>query len=206
LLRDRRVLFWILTLVLIAADQATKAWVREDLVVGQSKNWPFPRVFEITLTFNQGIAFGMFQGAGLLMAPVAVGIALAMMLYSHRNPHEARVKHVAAALLAAGALGNLYDRVFHGRVTDMFLLRLSQITKNWPFQLDDFPVFNIADACITAAAILLIVIWSLEARHEAKAAVEHADSGVPEPDGPPAGAPSMSPVQELDGTAETRTH
>jgi lipoprotein signal peptidase len=48
------------------------------------------------------------------------------------------------ALLCAGALGNLIDRIWDKRVTDMF----------W-FRAIDFPVFNVADVCITAAGVML---------------------------------------------------
>ena len=55
-------------------------------------------------------------------------------------------------LLASGAIGNLYDRIVNGRVTDMFY-----------FRSINFPVFNVADSCITVATILLILMWFSEA-------------------------------------------
>jgi signal peptidase II len=62
-------------------------------------------------------------------------------------------------LLAAGALGNLFDRVAFGKVTDMFY-----------FRAINFPVFNVADACITIAAGLLIYLWTVEALAKPKPA------------------------------------
>ena len=55
-------------------------------------------------------------------------------------------------LLAAGALGNLYDRLVFGKVRDMFETRFVE-----------FPVFNWADSCITVATAILILVWSKEA-------------------------------------------
>jgi signal peptidase II len=83
------------------------------------------------------------------MAPVAVLIAIIALFYSRRNPHEGPWTHVAMGLLAAGALGNLYDRLALGHVTDMIYIAAI-----------NFPVFNVADACITVAACMLLITWS----------------------------------------------
>lgn len=135
-------------------DQATKFWARSVFVETQRPGWPIPGKFEFTLQYNKGIAFGMMQGAGVLMTPVAILIAGAAAVYSYRNPNETRWSHAAMGLLAAGALGNLWDRLVFGRVTDMIY-----------FSAINFPVFNIADACITAAAIMLALAWSREVSH-----------------------------------------
>jgi hypothetical protein len=57
---------------MLVIDQAIKAWTRNNLMVGQYwDGGPWKGVFELTLSYNKGIAFGMFQGSALLMAPVA---------------------------------------------------------------------------------------------------------------------------------------
>ena len=141
--------FLLTGLVMLGLDQLVKAWVRGAVPVhGSLGGKPFPGIFEITLTYNEGIAFGMLQGMGPLLAPVAVVIAIASAWYSFRHPEEFWLSHVAMGLLASGALGNLYDRVVAHKVTDMF----------W-FRLIDFPVFNIADSCITVATVLLMISW-----------------------------------------------
>lgn len=145
-----RVLFWGIFFGLLAIDQIVKFWVRSAFNEhGGYALWP--NVFELTLTYNKGIAFGQFQGMGVYLSPIAILIAGAAAVYSHKNPKENTWVHVAMGLLASGALGNLYDRLFHGKVTDMF----------W-FRAIDFPVFNVADACISVAAAILIVRWSFE--------------------------------------------
>jgi signal peptidase II len=121
---------------------------------GSLHGLPWPGIFEFKLTFNEGVAFGLFQGAGKFLAPVAIAIALGAGWYAVKHPQESVMSQVAMGLLASGALGNLYDRMFLGRVTDMFWIRII-----------DFPVFNIADACITFATILLILIWWQDAMH-----------------------------------------
>lgn len=160
--------FWIFLAVLVATlvlDQAVKEWVRNAVVpFGSLGGLPFPGVFEITLTYNQGIAFGLFQGAARFMTPVAIAIAGGATWYSAKHGHEGPMSHIAMGLLASGALGNLYDRIRFGKVTDMF----------W-FRAINFPVFNVADACITIATILLIFTWWRDAAKEsAKAPVKAA--------------------------------
>ena len=143
----------IVTLVL---DQVVKAWVRGAIPPqGTLSGRPFPGFFEITLTYNEGIAFGLAQGSAVYMTPVAVVIAVGAGIYSFRHPKEGVTSHLAMGLLASGALGNLYDRLKFGKVTDMF----------W-FRAIDFPVFNVADSCITIATILLILTWLREAAQE----------------------------------------
>lgn len=152
--------FWLYLIVfaaMLAIDQVSKAWVRAEFVPHQSVTL-IPRVFELTLTYNEGIAFGLFKGAGVLFAPIAIVIAIGSGWYSMKHPQEKRLGHFALGMLAAGAIGNLIDRLWLGKVTDMFYIRAI-----------DFPVFNWADSCITVAAVLLGVRWVMDGRHHEKA-------------------------------------
>ncbi|MFN3683118.1 MAG: signal peptidase II [Fimbriimonadaceae bacterium] len=140
-----RALFLGTVLASVAVDQAVKFWVRSALIPAESLHLPWPGVFEITLAYNRGVAFGMLQGFGVYLFPIALAICVGAFVYSERHPHEPRASHLALALVAGGAIGNLIDRVALGKVTDMF----------W-FRLIDFPVFNVADSCITVGTILLL--------------------------------------------------
>ena len=125
--------------------------------VGESwKGGPWHGVFEITLTYNKGIAFGMLQGGGLIMTPIAIVIAGFAIWTIYKNANETRWGTVALGLLASGALGNLIDRLFNSKsgVTDMFLLRLANITHG---RFSDFPVFNVADSALTVGVVLMAI-------------------------------------------------
>lgn len=172
-MKDRRWLCIAFFVSMLIADQVTKQWARTAFVERQQPGFPFPGVLEFTLTYNKGIAFGLMQGSGLLMTPIALLIAFFALNHSWKNPDDTRWSHTAMGLLAAGALGNLYDRLFEGRVTDMVYVRAI-----------NFPVFNLADACITSAAIMLMISWGREAfrPHENPAQtqpVETADNATP---------------------------
>ncbi len=155
----RLALFLLLAVGVVALDQGVKLWTREHLAIGQSwPGGPLPGVFELTLTYNKGVAFGAMQGYSLLATPVALAIAGACGVSAWRGGRP--LKLVALALMASGALGNMLDRLFDGRgVTDMFLLRLANLTNG---RLSDFPVFNVADAAITVAVVLLAFVWLRE--------------------------------------------
>lgn len=148
-----RWLFWGLFLSLLILDQVVKIWARSAAndTPGHSFAPLWPGVFELTLTFNEGVAFGLFQGKAIFLTPIAILIAAGAAFYSWRHPKEPVSVHAGMSLVACGALGNLYDRLIHGRVTDMFHIRAI-----------NFPVFNVADICITLGAATLILAWSLE--------------------------------------------
>jgi len=129
-----------------------KGWARGAMSEGGSIALPWPGVFELKLTYNEGVAFGFLKGLGVFLSPIAIAISLGACWYSLKHPKEGAASHIAMGLLASGALGNLIDRLFRGRVTDMFYARII-----------DFPVFNVADSCITVATVLLILIWWREA-------------------------------------------
>ncbi len=138
-----------IALVGLAVDQLIKIASVAYLEPGQ----PVPLVGELlqlNLIFNPGAAFGMGANATIVFAVfaiVAIVVSLTVAL-----PRISQVWHaVALGLLIAGAAGNLVDRMIqppsflHGHVVDMFQLQYFGF------------IFNFADACITAAAALIIV-------------------------------------------------
>lgn len=136
-------IYFLVGLLALLADQGLKFFVRHSFIEHQANGWPWPGVFELTLVYNLGIAFGMMKGLSQIFTPVALLISILAYRYCQSHPREPRFVVVAAGLLSAGAIGNMIDRVFLGKVTDMLWLRII-----------DFPVFNIADVCITCGAIL----------------------------------------------------
>ena len=151
---NKKVVFWVLVVGMVAVDQYVKIWCLKNMSPGGSINgMPWPGVFELRLTLNSGIAFGMLDGFGPVLAPIAVLIAALGGIYVYKHPKEPMWTHVAMGLLAAGALGNLIDRVSRHQVVDMFHLKAI-----------NFPVFNVADICITIAAAMLIIKWSRESK------------------------------------------
>ena len=132
----------LLALVVLAADQATKALVRARLVEGEA--WPSRDAWlAISHVENSGAAFGMFQGAGpFLLAATVVGVAagLAFLLVT---PAIDRLYLGALSLILGGASGNLIDRLAKGTVTDFI-------------DPTHYPAFNLADSAIVCGVLAVI--------------------------------------------------
>ena len=142
-------LFLLTSISLLVLDQLVKWWARAaaEGVEGRSIHSLWTGVFELKLVYNQGVAFGMLQGKGVYLAPIALIITAFAVYYSYKHKDEPKSHHVVLALLASGAVGNLIDRLAMGKVTDMF----------W-FRLINFPVFNIADICISVAGAAFLLV------------------------------------------------
>ena len=131
------------------ADQASKAWAVKSLRFGEDR--VLIRGFlQLIYTENPGIAFGQLQDGGsfarwffVILASLA---AIAVFYYFLRTPRNDDRVLGACALLLAGILGNLTDRVRFGYVVDFIVLHAGDY--HWP-------TFNIADASITIGALLL---------------------------------------------------
>ena len=167
--KSSRILFWALFIGFLIGDQVVKMLMRANFAIGETKTL-IPGVLDLNLQFNKGIAFGQLQGFGVYLAPIAIVIAVGSAMYTYRNPKESSWSHAAMGLLASGALGNMIDRLFLGRVTDMF-----------EFRFVNFPVFNVADACITIAAGILIVKWGFEGLHAKKEPEDEVPAAAEQP-------------------------
>jgi signal peptidase II len=131
---------------IVAVDQLTKAWAVNALADGPKHVIGDFLVFD--LARNSGSAFSRFQG----YTPVLAVLAIVIALFIARSLRQAtdRTTLVGLVLVLGGALGNLGDRVarspgfLRGHVVDF-------VAVGW------WPVFNVADSCITVGAIALIV-------------------------------------------------
>ncbi len=146
--QSQRILFLVALLVL-AADQLSKLWVRENLLVGESV--PKEGILRLTHVTNEGIIFGLSAHQALsLILPILVVAAVLFLYYRYPMFHSGLIK-IALGLVIGGSLGNLVDRVRFGYVTDFVDLRL------W----GDFhwPAFNLADLTIVIGIILFVYFW-----------------------------------------------
>ena len=134
---------FVVSVFLLLLDRALKALVFRRWAEGESHP-VFPGVFHLTRVNNDGAAFGILKGSTPFLAAVSAACALALSWILFARPPASSPKTAALALLLAGALGNLYDRLRYGYVLDFIDLRV-------------WPVFNVADACITTGAVLLVL-------------------------------------------------
>lgn len=149
-------LVWLVVSVLvIALDQATKSIVRHTLIP-YMPHQVIPHVLNWTLAFNRGAAFSFLEDASgwqtWLFGILAVVVCIGLAVWLARTPRRDWRTALPVALIIGGALGNLIDRLIHGQVTDF----VQVYWHAW-----SFPAFNIADSAITVGAILLILFGVL---------------------------------------------
>ncbi len=147
-IRNPGVVFTAIAVGVLVLDQATKAFVRASMVPGESIT-VVRGLLNLTFVNNIGAAFGLFPGRQPVFIATSLVVLFVVAAYWRRaRPTEWPVV-VALALVCAGALGNLIDRVLVGRVTDFF-----------EFGFVEFPVFNVADMAIIFG-VGLLAIWIL---------------------------------------------
>jgi signal peptidase II len=148
--------------VLVALDQWTKWWVRENIEFGgqwlpESLLWlsPYARLVH---WYNSGAAFGIFQNGNLVFTILAFIVVGAIVYYYPQVELNDWTLKLAMGMQLGGAVGNLIDRLIMQKVTDFI-------------SIGAFPVFNVADASITVGVIVLLLgVWLKELKEKKKAA------------------------------------
>ena len=130
--------------LLLAVDQLTKFFVLRDLrPVGCVTL--IPGLLELAYVENTGASFGLFKSwMGLVMGVTVVAIiAIVVLLFRYKK--HSFFSYSTSALLIAGGIGNLIDRVVHGFVVDFIHVMFFDY------------IFNFADCCITVGAVLFVI-------------------------------------------------
>jgi signal peptidase II len=154
----RRFLLVAVAVVVVAVDQSTKTWAEHQRVrhlLGPLWLWH---------SVNSGAAFSLGRGSSVIIETIAVVIVVLLVLFSRRASRTGgRLLMVSLGLLVGGAVGNLIDRVLRhngGGVVDF--IDVARIGHR-----DLWPVFNVADACIVAGVIGLVLSYSRSSRQAA---------------------------------------
>ncbi|MEO0415707.1 MAG: signal peptidase II [Verrucomicrobiota bacterium] len=159
--------FLFISIPLFILDQATKGWVLQRFPDPREALSPpievIPNFFNLVRVHNTGMAFGLLNGhpaANWIFGFIGL-VALTIIGYLwKKNTFPDKLSKIAAALLIAGILGNITDRVIPGRgyVVDFLDFKLPLWDKIMPSSGGHFPSFNVADSCICVAAVFLIII------------------------------------------------
>jgi signal peptidase II len=139
-----------LSLPLYALDQLTKQLVLRFINPFDARS-VIPDVFTLVNVPNTGAAFGTFKGNNTFFVGISI-LALVVVTVLLVRPRRADPwRDVSLALLLAGILGNLTDRLLYGHVIDFLLFNLHVR------YADPWPAFNVADSCISIAVVLFII-------------------------------------------------
>lgn len=151
-------LYAILAVLLVIVDQLTKYLVRAHIPLGGSV--PFiPGFLDFTYVQNTGAAFSVLREHTWLLTLISAAVVLVICWLVVKGFFTGVLGRVSALLIMAGGMGNLIDRAVFGFVTDMIRTLFM-----------DFPVFNVADCCITIGvpllAIYLLLHWKDDEKKE----------------------------------------
>ena len=138
-----------LALLLIVADQLTKALIVSVFQYGDSRY--VTSFFSLVRAHNTGAAFSFLAGESgwqrWVFVALAFGATIFICIMLRRHGHQTLFA-LALTLILSGAVGNVIDRLWHGYVVDYLLFHWRNVYY--------FPAFNVADCAITLGAILLI--------------------------------------------------
>lgn len=180
-------IYFIVVILLVLLDQVTKILIKNYFGVSHTEDslslsrYDYIRVIgeyvQFTYVENEGMAFGISFGAGkylLSLFSVFASIALTWLIFKIRFYSSWVI--IGFSLILSGAVGNLIDRVFYGvifgyaplfwgRVIDFVMVDIPDIDLGFLYYTH-FPVFNVADSCVTIGVIILIIfhnkipVWS----------------------------------------------
>lgn len=159
-------LLWVIAIVAIVIDQATKWWIEANLEINRDIRFPIEaidHIFSIVHVINKGAAFGTLQGFGWLFSAIAFVVAGGILFYNAVILERAYLFRIALGLILGGALGNVIDRIRLTWVTDFIFFNFLPLVEDYPalqFSILRFPVFNFADVFIVSGVFTLIfLMW-----------------------------------------------
>jgi len=136
-------------LILIFLDQVTKWWII-NYIMQPIKILPITPFFNIVLTWNSGISFGIFSNQGsfsvIILSTLATLIVFFLAVWLMKAVNKKLI--IGLICIIGGAIGNIIDRVYHGAVIDFLDFHIKSY--HWP-------AFNVADSCIFIGATLIIL-------------------------------------------------
>lgn len=165
----RELVLFVIALIVLCADQGSKAWAIGNIPLGTIYPIlppPLGDWFVLTHIKNSGAAFGLFPQLGLVFTFIALVVSFVIVAYYRSIPEGQWLVRLALGLQLGGAIGNLIDRLRFGAVTDLLYVR-------------PFPVFNIADASIVAGVgLLMFHLWRTSPKTEPQPAPMESPEGM----------------------------
>lgn len=181
--RKQWIVFAVVAVLSIAADQITKIWARAslptwghgsnldgscvipgDIITRMCGGKPVTVVdgfWDWRLSMNPGSAFGLFSDhlsiARVFLTIVGLGAVVWIVVTLKRARADQMLLVWALALVAGGAIGNLIDRIYYSVVTDFIL---------WHVKTHEWPVFNVADVVLVIGVGLMLIDMQKEGKHE----------------------------------------
>ena len=134
---------YLLIVIAFVADRVSKQWATDYFA--EHGSIQINQYFTLRQTFNEGVAFGLFQGIGPWVGWLTILLVIGMLVYLVQTPKSEWVTRLGLGLLIGGALGNMVDRIVNGRVLDFIESPLRP------------GIFNVADIAINVGMVIIII-------------------------------------------------
>lgn len=139
---------WVAAIIFVL-DQASKLWLIHGTDLRLTYPWPLNPFFDLTVVWNYGISYGLFQQHSDLgrwvLTVFKLGAAIFLTFWLRKS--TGRFEAVGIGMIIGGAVGNALDRVLHGAVFDFAHFHVGSFS---------WYVFNIADAGIVVGVALML--------------------------------------------------
>jgi signal peptidase II len=147
----------VIIIAVVALDFVTKDLVVKHFSYGSRVDY-LGGFVRIALVYNDGFVFGLGQGYKNVALAVSIAVLFLMVIYYIIEKQKSALFRVSMGLIAAGALGNIADRIIPGRpgVVDFISIGVDGVYR--------WPSFNVADSSIVVGALLLIIVFYREER------------------------------------------
>ncbi len=131
-----------LVIAIIVLDQIIKYVISANMFVGESIP-VIPQILHLTYILNAGAAFGILANQRYFFIAIAAILVIIAIYFYPQIQRLSRTFQIAIAMLLAGAIGNMIDRIATGKVVDYIDIRI-------------WPIFNLADVAIVLGCIVII--------------------------------------------------
>lgn len=139
----------LLIIILTVADQVIKIAVNGGIELGEVIEvikFGEVKIFSLTHIRNSGAAWSIMEGKTWFLIALPIVVCMIGLVYMYKIRNGSKLELISLAMLVAGGVGNLIDRVSMGEVIDYI-----------KFEPVNFPIFNFADICVVIGAILFCV-------------------------------------------------
>ncbi len=137
--------------LLVVIDQLSKLYITNHYAIGQIKELitiAGHKIISITHVRNSGAAWSILQGSTVFLVVLPILLIVALIVLMAMGKVRSKLEYVSLALIIAGGVGNLIDRI-----------RLHEVVDFIKWEVFQFPVFNFADICVVCGAIMLCVYF-----------------------------------------------
>lgn len=151
--KNRNILITIIVFLSIAFDQFSKIWVRNNFE-SYVENSIIGDVFTLIKVENTGAFLGMGSELSeimriLLLIVLPIIVLVSITIYTYIDKSLDKISIIGFSLIIGGGIGNIFDRIVYGSVTDFLYLNFGGMIKTG--------IFNIADISVTTGMILILI-------------------------------------------------